>query len=54
VKEATAEGASGKLKSTTIAIVLMPCEEKIPETIMKKAFNGSLANREKATIFKTV
>lgn len=50
VKEA--EGAYEKRKSTTIALVLMPCDEKIPETIMKQAFNGSLDNREKATIFK--
>lgn len=50
VKEA--EGTYEKRKSTTIALVLMPCDEKIPETIMKQAFNDSLDNREKATIFK--
>ena len=38
--------------STTIAIVLMPSGEEIPEDIMKKAFNGSLDARKKATILK--
>ena len=38
--------------STTIALVLMPSGEKIPEDIMKRAFNGSLDARKKATIFK--
>jgi len=38
---------------TTIAIVLMPSSEQIPEDVMKRAFNGSLNNGTKATIFKT-
>ena len=44
------EGAFEEKKSTTIALVLMPCDEEIPKNIMKKAFNGSLDNRQKATI----
>ena len=46
------EGAIWKRKSTTIAIVLMPCNEEIPLNIMKEAFNGSLNGRKKATIKK--
>ena len=38
-------------RSTTIAIVLMPSDMEIPEAIMKEAFNGSLENGVKATIF---
>jgi hypothetical protein len=38
---------------TTIATVLMPSGEKIPYDIMKRAFNGSLDNGEKATIFRS-
>ena len=38
---------------TTIATVLMPSGEKIPYDIMKTAFNGSLDNGEKATIFRS-
>jgi len=52
VEEDIAEGALGKPRSTTIAIVLMPCGEVIPENIMKKAFNCSLDDRKKATIIK--
>lgn len=44
------EGAFEKKKSTTIALVLMPCDEEIPKNIMKEAFKGSLINRQKATI----
>ena len=43
----------GGPKRTTIANVLMPSGEQIPENIMKKAFNGSLDAGKKATIFKT-
>ena len=53
VEEAIAEGAFGKPRSTTIAFVLMPCGEQIPENIMFRGFNGSLDDRKKATIFKT-
>ena len=52
VKEDIAEGALGKPRSTTKAIVLMPRDENIPENIMKTAFNGSLDDGMKATIFK--
>ena len=51
-EEAIAVAEFGKPKSTTIAIVLMPCGEVIPENIMKKAFNCSLDDRKKATIIK--
>lgn len=44
--------ASGKPKSTTIAIVLMPSGEHIPEAISQQAFNGSLDNKQKAVIVK--
>ena len=53
VEEDITEGALGKPRSTTIAIVLMPSGENIPENIMKRAFNGSLDDGMKATIFKT-
>ena len=43
----------GGRRSTTIANVLMPSGEEIPEDVMKRAFNGSLDNGKKATIFKT-
>ena len=39
-------------RSTTIAIVLMPTDEHIPEDDMKKAFNGSLEHGTKAIVFK--
>ena len=52
VEEDIAEGAPGKPRSTTIAIVLMPCGEQIPEIIMKRAFNVSLDDRMKAKNFK--
>jgi len=42
----------GGRRSTTIAIVLMPCDQQIPVNIMKQAFNGSLDHGRKATIFK--
>ena len=45
-----ADGGVGRNRPTTIAIVLMPCDEQIPQDIMKRAFNGSLNNRQKATI----
>lgn len=44
--------ASGKPKSTTIAIVLMPSGEDIPEAISQQAFNGSLDKKQKAVIVK--
>lgn len=44
--------ASGKPKSTTIAIVLMPSGENIPVAISQQAFNGSLDNKQKAVIVK--
>ena len=53
VEEDITEGALGKPRSTTIAIVLMPSGENIPENIMKRAFNRSLDDGMKATIFKT-
>ena len=53
VEEDITEGALGKPRSTTIAIVLMPSGENIPENIMKRAINGSLDDGMKATIFKT-
>ena len=46
------DGGGGRNRSTTIAIVLMPCDEEIPHHIMKGAFNGSLIDGKKATIFK--
>jgi hypothetical protein len=46
------DGGGGRNRSTTIAIVLMPCDEKIPEITMKQAFKGSLEGKKKATIFK--
>ena len=48
-----ADGGVGRHRPTTIAIVLMPCDEQIPKDIMKKAFNVSLIEGKKATIFKT-
>lgn len=48
VEGATAE--FGKPKSTTIAIVLMPCNTDIPESISKQAFYGSLKDKMKAII----
>jgi hypothetical protein len=53
VKEDEGAFDKKKKKSTTIALVLMPCSEEIPENIMREAFNGSLDNSEKATILKT-
>ena len=44
------EGASEMKRNTSIALVLMPCDKEIPKNIMKEAFNGSLNNRQKATI----
>jgi hypothetical protein len=46
------DGGGGRNRSTTIAIVLMPCDEEIPQHIMKRAFNVSLIDGKKATIFK--
>ena len=48
--QAGATAEVGKPKSTTIAIVLMPAGENIPENISRQAFEGSLNNREKAII----
>ena len=50
--EDIADNALGKPRSTTIAIVLMPSDQNIPENIMKEAFNGSLDDKMKATILK--
>lgn len=52
VEEEEEVDASGKPKSTTIAIVLMPSGENIPEAISQQAFNGSLDNKQKAVIVK--
>ena len=46
------DGGGGRNRSTTIAIVLMPCDEEIPQDIMKSAFKVSLDEGKKATIFK--
>lgn len=52
VEEEEEVDASGKPKSTTIAIVLMPSGELIPEAISQQAFNGSLDEKQKAVIVK--
>ena len=52
VEEEEEVDASGKPKSTTIAIVLMPSGENIPEAISQEAFNGSLDKKQKAVIVK--
>lgn len=52
VEEEEEVDASGKPKSTTIAIVLMPSGENIPEAISQQAFNGSLDKKQKAVIVK--
>lgn len=52
VEEEEEVDASGKPKSTTIAIVLMPSGENIPVAISQQAFNGSLDNKQKAVIVK--
>ena len=52
VEEEEEVDASGKPKSTTIAIVLMPSDEHIPEAISQQAFNGSLDKKQKAVIVK--
>jgi uncharacterized protein YdaU (DUF1376 family) len=52
-EDVVTDGGGGKNRSTTIAIVLMPCDEEIPQNKMKDAFNGSLKDGTKATIFKT-
>jgi hypothetical protein len=51
-EEVVTDGGGGRNRSTTIAIVLMPCDEEIPQHIMKRAFNVSLIDGKKATIFK--
>ena len=52
-EDVVTDGGGGSNRSTTIAIVLMPCDEEIPQNKMKDAFNGSLKDGTKATIFKT-
>lgn len=52
VEEEEEMDASGKPKSTTIAIVLMPSGENIPVAISQQAFNGSLDTKQKAVIVK--
>jgi hypothetical protein len=51
-EEVVTDGGAGRNRSTTIAIVLMPCDEEIPQPIMQKAFNVSLDEGKKATISK--
>ena len=51
-EDVVTDGGGGSNRSTTIAIVLMPCDEEIPQHIMKRAFNVSLIDGKKATIFK--
>jgi hypothetical protein len=47
-EDVVTDGGGGRNRSTTIAIVLMPCDEEIPQDIMKRAFKVSLDEGKKA------